>query len=112
MPPPHFACLEYVPQAALDFARLNDSEREILAAYIDICGASNDAPLNEALDHFLGQYDSERDAAESIVSEALDSAGLNLPFWLVTDFDATWRCNLRHDYSSGDYAGSFWVFCN
>jgi len=110
--PGHFARLEYVPQAALDFALLDDDDQALLAAYVDICGADVDASIDTARDYLMGTYDSERDAAETIVTEMLDESGLELPTWLVTDFQATWQCNLRHDYSSGESGGYFWVFSN
>lgn len=110
--PPHFARLEHVPQAALDFAALDEDDQALLAAYIDICGADNATTIDTARDYLIGTYHSEKDAADTIVSDAIEAHGLDLPCWLVTDFQATWQCNLRHDYSSGESGGYFWVFIN
>lgn len=110
--PGHLARLEYVPQAALDFALLDEDDQALLAAYIDICGADTDSSIKTARDYLLGTYHSEQDAAETIVTEMLENAECELPYWLVTDVQATWQRNLRHDYSSGESGGYFWVFFN
>lgn len=110
--PPHFARLEHVPQAALDFAALDEDDQTLLAAYIDICGADNAVTIHTARDYFVGAFYSEKDAAETIVGDLLECCDVCLPNWLVTDYQATWRCNVRHDYSSGTFGDYFWVFHN
>lgn len=46
-------------------------------------------------DAFVGRYDSEEAFAEEFT---LDHQGMELPDWVVVDWEATWNHNLRYDF--------------
>lgn len=100
-----------------DWMQLSESDREITAAYM----ALTDYTFNElggvwgakcqALDNYVGQYDSEAEAAEEIAGESMPD---DFPAWIVIDWEDTWRANLRHDFTAGRIDGepALWVFSN
>jgi antirestriction protein len=53
---------------------------------------------------FYGRYDSKEDFTEDFVSNIL---GVDIPEMIVIDWEATWKCNLRHDFYYQDGC----VFC-
>ena len=55
--PDRIASREYVTQQMIDYAKLNDHDRDLLGAYIEYSG--NDvATIDDAQNHFCGCYDS------------------------------------------------------
>jgi antirestriction protein len=50
-------------------------------------------------DAYHGQWESEADFAESFVNDCFD---INLPDFIVIDWEATWERNLRHDFIFND----------
>jgi hypothetical protein len=50
-------------------------------------------------DAYQGRYDSESDFAEQFTT---DVYGFDAPSFVVVDWDATWNCNLRHDFDFED----------
>ena len=55
--PDRLSSCEYVTQQMIDYAKLDDDDREILAAYVDYSG-NDAATIDDALDHLCGDYDS------------------------------------------------------
>lgn len=88
---------------------LDDDDRELLAVYSGILGQP--VTIEEARDAFVGRYSSGADFAEELAREN----GLvpkDFPDWICIDWDATWKANLRHDYTSETHNGELWVFNN
>ena len=54
------------------------------------------ADLEHFEDAFFGAYESEAQFAEDIAEQCGETN--NLPAWIVIDWQASWDCNLRHDY--------------
>ncbi len=50
---------------------------------------------------YQGRYDSEADFAEEFTANVY---GVDIPSFVVIDWDATWNCNLRYDF---DYEDGF-----
>lgn len=55
--------------------------------------------VNYVSDAFRGTYDSEADFAEEWVSDCM---GLEIPAFVVVDWEATWNQNLRYDFDFVD----------
>jgi len=55
--------------------------------------------LSHFEDVYQGRYDSEADFAEQFT---VDVYGFDVPSFVVVDWDATWNCNLRHDFDFED----------
>lgn len=75
-------------------------DQDALIAYIMMNGADY---FQDSIDNFedayCGQHDSLADYAEELVS---DCYNLEIPSFVVIDWQATWDCNLRHDYQVSD----------
>jgi antirestriction protein len=97
-----------LPEALFAWLDLDEDERELLARYQDATGDS-DAALEQARDAFSGTYGSGADAAEEMATEC-GNIPKNFPNWIVIDWEATWNCNLRHDYSTSEHDGKLWLF--
>tara|TARA_X000001388_G_C2169143_1_gene99105 strand:+ start:155 stop:646 length:492 start_codon:yes stop_codon:yes gene_type:complete len=91
-----------------DLFELNDDEQSTVKAY-----ASNGIELEEALENamdcFAGIYDTEAEFAEEWT---IDVCGVEVPNHVVVDWEATWRCNLRHDIFSVRFNGDLYFFHN
>jgi len=103
---------EFYGESGLDdglweWLELGAHDRELLAHYMDAVGEQT-ATIEDARDAFAGTADSEAAFAEQLAAEVLP---LELPVWVVIDWQATWTCNLRHDFvtSQGD-DGTVWFF--
>jgi hypothetical protein len=65
-------------------------------AFLDIW---EECDLEHFKDAFQGRYDSEADFAEQ---HTTDCYGLNVPSFVIVDWQATWDQGLRHDYEFVD----------
>ena len=63
--PDRIASREYVTQQMIDYAKLNDHDREILGAYIEYSG-DDAATIDDAQDRLCGDYDSFSELVEDI----------------------------------------------
>ena len=107
--PREFYSESSVPDALFTWLELDENEREIVAAYCDAVGETmDDEAISRALDNFAGTADSPADFAEEQAGESVGE----LPNWLVIDWDATWNCNLRHDYNETRHNGEHYFFLN
>jgi antirestriction protein len=92
-----------------EWLEMDEWDRELMARYQDATG-TDDATLDQARDAYSGTYDSGADAARRM-AEDLGEVPKDLPAWIVIDWEASWNCNLRHDYStSTDDDGRLWLF--
>jgi hypothetical protein len=84
---------------------------EYQETYEDLCENYGDDAVNAFLeiweecdlehfeDVFQGRYDSESDFAEQLT---VDCYGLNVPSFVIVDWQATWDQGLRYDYEFVD----------
>lgn len=94
-----------------DWLELDDNDRELLARYCDAIG-SDGLTIDDARDAFHGTAESFAEFAENTAQEC-GVIPKDLPSWIVIDWEASWNCNLRFDYStSRDDSGTIWFFLN
>ena len=80
-------------------------EREILKEAKDLY-LKEYGSLENFEDAYVGTYESYVD----FVWDQIETYGIELPNWLVVDFEATWQCNLRHDFLCLKGAGNRYHF--
>ena len=68
---------------------------EAIDAYVADYGFNHDFDTLD--ERYQGHYQSEADFAEEYVSETLDE---RFPQFVVIDWEATWDCNLRYDFTA------------
>lgn len=86
-----------------EFADLSEEEREIVSAYWEEC-AGFVTPIREALDAFVGKFDSPDEFAEEHCRECYSEAFENLPSWLEQSINWEWVWNgtLRYEFTEGN----------
>lgn len=96
------------PEILWEWLELEESERLAFGAYADHYG---DGPTIEGFrEAYQGQWDSGADFAEHIAGEC-GEIPKDLPSWIVIDWEASWNCNLCHDYfESSDSEGNNHIF--
>lgn len=72
----------------------DDDRREAMGEYLDDMGADDLSDFDEA---YQGQWNNGADFAESLCLDSGDVPS-NFPSWICIEWEATWNCNLRHDY--------------
>ena len=98
------------PAILWEWLELHEAERLAFGAYADHMGG--EVTVQDFLDAWQGQWDSGADFAEHIAA-CLGVIPKDLPTWLVIDWEASWKRNLRHDYFEADDAdGSNHIFLN
>ncbi len=70
--------------------------KDAVSAFLELYDESD---LQYFQDAYQGRYDSESDFAEQFTT---DVYGYDAPSFVVVDWDATWNCNLRHDFDFED----------
>ena len=87
-----------------DYARMVDEyDQETVDAFIEEFDLMDVEHLSDA---YYGQYDSEQEFAENLVSECY---GLpDMPYWIAIDWEKTWDDGLSWDYTFNNG----YVFCN
>lgn len=94
-----------------EFINLDDDDKKMLEMYIDATGYA-DATLSDAQDKFMGTADSGADFAERM-AEDYGEIPKDMPSWICIDWEASWNCNLRHDYNyTTDEDGTMYFFLN
>lgn len=120
---PCIPCVEGIPRAVyhattctLDIDRLgewlelDEDDREIVAAYWDeIDGGGHLTDINDIMDAWSGKWDDGAAFAEHIAEE-YGEIPKDMPTWICIDWEASWNCNLRHDYSTARIDGDLWVW--
>ena len=66
---------------------------EILDAFVALMGGFND--IDKAEEMYQGEYRSDAAFAE----DYYEQLGVDIPYHLVVDWDATWNSSLTYDYS-------------
>ena len=95
-----------------DVLEENEISEEYQEVYTKLCEDYGRDPVNAFLelhddeslleyfeDSYQGRYDSEADFAEDFTSNVY---AFDAPSFVVVDWDATWNCNLRHDFDFED----------
>ena len=104
----------HIPDELFEFLALDDDERQVVAMYAECSGLSfRDFTPEDARDAFHGKADSVAEFAERLAEEC-GEIPKDLPSWIVIDWDASWNCNLRHDFRTPkrDENGDLWFFLN
>lgn len=73
----------------------DDDRREAMGEYLDDMGAQDLSDFDEA---YQGQYSSGADFAEELAESVGALSSSDEARWICIDWEATWNCNLRHDY--------------
>lgn len=96
-----------------DFLNLDDDDRKLIEMYADATGYSiDDINIRDAQDRFHGTADSYAEFAENMAEEC-GEIPKDMPSWIVIDWEASWNCNLRHDYMTAeDEEGTIYFFLN
>lgn len=76
---------------------MDDDRREAMADYLDN-GADDLSDFDEA---YRGQHASGAAFAEELAND-LGAVSEDDARWICIDWEATWKCNLRHDYWISD----------
>tara|TARA_B100000927_G_scaffold280160_1_gene264390 strand:- start:778 stop:1221 length:444 start_codon:yes stop_codon:yes gene_type:complete len=95
----YFADYDYLVHNIHAFGR----EQEVIDAYINDSLGSISYIDSIDVDAYCGQFDDKEDFITQY--ELVD---IDIPRWLVIDYDATWECNVRHDYSWNEETNDVW----
>jgi len=76
----------------------DEDRREAMGEYLDDMGADDLSDFDEA---YQGQFVDGAAFAEDMVNN-LDTIPKDFPNWIMIDWEATWECNVRHDYHITD----------
>lgn len=100
-----------LPPAILwEWLELDETERAAFGIYADNLGGG--VEVADFRDAYVGIYDSGADYAEQTAEDCGDIPK-DMPSWIVIDWQASWDCNLRHDYFTGtDDEGNMHFFRN
>ena len=89
----------------------DDVSEEYREQYLDLCEEFGKDAVQAFLelyteedlqyfqDAYQGRYDDEAEFAEQFTN---DVYGIDIPSYIVIDWDATWNCNLRYDFDFED----------
>ena len=75
-----------------------DYGKELVDAYVEIYYANG---IEHFEDAYQGEWGSGADFAEHL-SKDCGYVSDNIPYWIVIDWERTWKANLRHDYTEID----------
>lgn len=86
-----------------EFIELRDDEREIVTAFWEECTGFV-TPIRDALDAFVGKFDSPEEFAEWHCLEVYSEVFENLPTWLEQsiDWESVWSGTLRYEFTEGN----------
>jgi antirestriction protein len=97
--PDRFYSESGIDDALFEYLALDDNAREILAAYIE-CTGDSDATIDDAMDKFQGEFNSDVDFVDELLTSCGDLPS-DLPSYVVIDWEATAR-NIMFDYMVHD----------
>lgn len=100
------------PAELWEWLALHDGERLAFEAYASTKGRDDTCTIDDFRDTYAGTAASGGDFAEAQADE-LGEIPKDMPAWIVIDWEASWSCNLRHDYDTGtDSEGTLHFFRN
>lgn len=96
-----------------EYINMDEDDRKMIEMYADATGYSmDDIELTDVQDKFMGTAESEEDFAQNTAEEC-GEIPKDMPSWIVIDWEASWNCNLRHDYNTAtDEDGTVYFFIN
>jgi len=96
-----------------EYINMDEDDRKLIEMYADATGYNiDDIELSDVQDNFMGTADSEEDFAQQ-QAEDCGEIPKDMPSWIVIDWQASWNCNLRHDYNTAtDEGGTVYFFVN
>jgi len=83
------------------YTAVEDFGESVVDSFIDLWSVDD---IDHIEDAFNGHYESEEQFAEELVSDCYTHG--DYPYWVVTDWKATWDSALRFDYDFSD--GIIW----
>jgi antirestriction protein len=89
---------------------LDENDRELLSRYVDAIG-SDGLTIEDARDAFYGTTDNLAEFAENLANKS-GSIPKDFPTWIVIDWEASWNCNLRHDFVTSESENGELYFFN
>jgi hypothetical protein len=90
---------------------MNDIPKEVLEYVVDGLGYEKNWALENWYDLYKGCYDNIADFVETILEE--HNMRSEIPSWLIIDCQATWDCNLKHDFTEYEADdGKTYIFRN
>lgn len=81
---------------------MNDYDRDAVLAFVWEFGISS---ISHFAESYQGTYKSEAEFAEEFISQI----GGEIPPYVMVDWQATWDCGLRYDYSFDDETGAVFL---
>jgi len=107
--PDGYASESSIEDELWEWLALDQHDKDMLAAYCAAMGQR--MSLEDAQDNYAGIYADGATFAEEIAEECGDIPK-GMPSWIVIDWQASWDCNLRHDYVTQDHNGETYFFRN
>lgn len=93
-----------------EWLALDENDQLAFGLYADNIGGQ--VTVDDFRDVYQGSAESEADFAETIATDNGEIPD-NLPSWIVIDWQASWDCNLRHDYwTERDTEGTLHIYRN
>ena len=93
-----------------EWLELDENDRLAFGLYADNIGGA--CTVDEFRDAYEGTAESCADFAETIATDSGEIPA-DLPSWIIIDWEASWNCNLRHDYwTERDSEGTLHIFRN
>jgi len=93
-----------------EWINLEEEDRKLCAMFTEATGADLLEALASFQDSFYGTADSPADFAENLAEECGEVP--ETASWIVIDWEASWNCNLRHDFIDvyDTETGSYYFF--
>ena len=85
------------------FTAVDDFGETVVNSFIDLWSVDD---IEHIQDAYNGQYNSEAEFTEELVTDCY--CHTDRPYWLVTDWQATWDSALRFDYDFDQEHGIIW----
>ena len=105
--PDAWICESWVSEDVWPWMELDEDDRTLLQIYQE--NHDSDATLEDAQEAFNGVHSSEADFCEELAND-IGAVSQDTASWIVIDWQATWDCNLRHDYFSVRHDGEYYIF--
>jgi len=90
---------------------LDDYEKEIVEIYMGENEFDENMSFESIIERFAGIAQTCGDFAEQLAADTGAVSSENAS-WIVIDWEATWKCNLRFDYEEIYHAGEYYFFHN
>ena len=85
------------------YTAIEDFGGSVVESFIDLWSVDDIEHIEDA---FHGHYESEKQFTEELVTDCYTHT--DYPYWVVTDWQATWDSALRFDYDFDEETGTIW----